>query len=449
MKKLLLALSSLMIASGAFASSPTGTGTPADFKWDAEIRTRYTTDSNRNWAKASSLSNWYQREKLGATMMRGDNMSGRLSLVHAHRWGDNIAQGGTAGTAPLPTNGGTFNKVNVGAAGAADYNVLLVNEAWGWWKAGDNWSVRFGRSGFSFGDGTIISQNDWFDYPHSFDGVWVNFNFDFMDLTAFGIKAWDPDTTLAASNNSDPETNIYGAVVKAKNLPDVLKYAGLHFFQTNAEDANVGITGTVNTMRVGLTLFGDNSGFDYRATGDFLSGKAKQHATTTERDLNSSMFDVEAGYTFAEFMKARLSFNYHMDSGDSSSTDTKTETYLPLRPDTHKFGGLMDAMLWGNSTYFDIGLGVSPMDDLKVGLNYVMFSRTKDTDGITTGFGSVADTGDKLPVGSEINLHATKSYGEHFSIHALYGSFTPGDFLKDTGRNETFSRGQVQAQLNF
>jgi hypothetical protein len=201
----------------------------------------------------------------------------------------------------------------------------------------------------------------------------------------------------------------------------------------------------------GLTLMGEASALDYRLTGDFESGKIK--AGATDVNLAGTMFDVELGYGLPEFMKSRVYVTYHTDSGADSSTNDKAEQYIPLFYDTHKYAGLMDTVTWGNLTQIGIGLGLNPSDDLNVGIQYNMFSRTTDKGAKTVGTVSVpaAPTNTEKVLGSEIDLTATKSYSENFSIYAQLGTFMPGEAVKKANADKGDSENQivVQGKLTF
>jgi hypothetical protein len=63
---------------------------------------------------------------------------------------------------------------------------------------------------------------------------------------------------------------------------------------------------------------------------------------------------------------------------------------------------------------------------------------------------AVASGNTQKPIGNEIDLHVTKTYGENFSIFGLYGMFQPGDFIKQTlGNAETYNKLQLQAKMTF
>ncbi|MEQ1875519.1 MAG: alginate export family protein [Bdellovibrionia bacterium] len=430
MSKLWTILFGLALVSTAHAQS-------TDFKWNAELRTRYTNDMNRQWLKGSLGENsamFEGRTKLGVTMMKGDSLTGHVSLLHNNIWGNKGDSTATAGYSQHPA--------------AVAGNSLSVQEAWGWWKSNDMLSMKFGRAGFEYGDGTIFALNDWNNLPNSWEGIWTQWGFDFADMHLFGNKLLDSETSVAG--NSDPEIVAYGLVVNFKNLPEFLKHAFLHVVNVNADQVTALPAGAVgaNQMHYGLTLMGDANSLDYRFTADIFSGKYK--GVGSDMNLKGTMFDAELGWSMPEFMKARFGFMIHMDTGDDSTTPD-SEGYSPLYYDQHKYAGLMDVVSWGNSTYYGVSFGMNPSEDLNAGLSVLMFSRTSDkaAANITPGPGATAT--DAKPVGNEIDLHATKTYGDNFSIFGLYGMFMPGEYVKKSlgDQGDTFSKLQLQAKLTF
>jgi hypothetical protein len=437
MSKLWTILLGLMLVTAAQAQT-------TDWKWNAELRTRYDNNMTQGFVKGALGANnaaVMGRTKIGTTMMRGDGLTGHVTLLHNNTWGD-----GTNSASLV--NSATHNKATVG-------NLLLVQEAWGWWKSSDMLSLKFGRAGFEYGDGAIFAIDDWQANPNSWEGVWSQWTFDFADLHFFGTKLWD-DVTPAApvAGNDDPEVVAYGLVFNFKNLPEVLKHAFVHIVQINGDNTSTMTASTggvgINRMHYGLTVMGDAGALDYRLTADMLSGKIKGAATDTT--LGATMFDLELGWGLPEFMKARVALMAHMDGGDDTTTADKNEGYFPLYYDSHKFAGLMDVVGWGNSTYYGLGFSLNPSDDLNAGIEYLMFSRTSDKAAATNGTGGALGTAagnTNKPIGTELDLHATKMYGENFSMWAMYGMFTPGEYIKNGGTADTYSKLQLQAKLTF
>jgi len=283
-------------------------------------------------------------------------------------------------------------------------------------------------------DGSVVSKNDWEQTPWAFEGAYGVYFTEFANIGVFGVKGMNDDigddaTTIADDNTAD--VNFYGLSVDLKNLPEWLKMVNIHALQSKA----TGIDGTLlglgadlqdEKLRLGLTVKGDTSGFDYRATYAMYSGELTDGATTTDND--ASMIDAELGYTMADMMNMRVHALYHTDSGqDSSSDNTRYDAFFY---EQHANAGLMDVVGWGNLTYIKVGVALEPVEMTKVGVDYYMFTKTEKTDAIvgTSNAGLLTNTGttdDDL--GSEIDVWATRALSNGAELNARIGMFQAGD----------------------
>ncbi len=459
-----------------------------DMKWNAEMRTRYTNDAQFAGKKEGGNYNGFaQRNKLGLHLTKGENFQGHVSLVNNFFWGSSALRSGTR-------NNYMYGTPDTVVASTNNNNVLAVNEAYGWWKASDMASLKFGRSSMEIAGGYVSSSQDWLATPYAFDGMWSMWDFEPVSLNVFATKLHDANTvatspkTNTMAGNSDPEAVMYGAVLGIKNLPEMLKKAEIHLLQTNDEATNPayrtgGTTGfaaaadnlRTENLRYGLFLGGDHMGWDYHAAADLYNGKTKHQAantsTQTDYNLSGSMFDLGLGYSFPEMMMLKISANYHMDSGGDAPNGTSVKdfkTYRPFYYDDHNLGaGLLDAVTWGNLTFWSVSAGVKPSDDLGVNLTYTKMSRSSDKDTVSVyGFAAGATSTTALTssndIGSEIDFSVNKTYGDNFSIWALYGVFTPGDLVKEdnaydgatiatagSSKEENHTRIQIQGKLTF
>lgn len=485
MKRFTIALAGLALATTAQAADTT------DFKWNAEMRLRYTNDTAYNFQKEAgtqsntgggtggvsadsvgrNYNNFAQRVKLGVSMQRGESLSGYVSTIQHGFWGDTSAR--------TAVGDYTYGNPQTVAADGTRNNVFVVNEAWGWWKASDMTSVKFGRSTMEVAGGAVVGANDWQPIPYSFDGLWTMWDFEPVSLNLFGLKLSDANVTGANQVKTttpgtvdDKESVMYGLVAGIKNLPEFLKKTEIHLLQVNDESTTsftnsiTNVTDRNEILRYGLFVGGDMMNIDYRLIGDFYTGKKKVSTTTAgtgDQNLTGTMLDLTLGYTLPEIMMLRIGGEYHMDSG-GEVTATDNKTYKPMAYNWHDFGGDMDVVQWGNLTYWNLNLGVKPMDDLGVKLEYFNYTRTSERDAVsingarqgaqttanTLAAGTAAGTSNKI--GSEIDFTLTKTYGDNLSIWALYGVFTPDEVIKGTSgrdRDDTHTRIQLQGKLTF
>lgn len=439
MKRLVLLAGALVVSGAAHAADDT------EVKHNGEFRVRYYNDMTPSGIKDNpgNKSDITGRMKLGFTLRKGEDLQAHVGLIHNSTFGSDKANDATLYTA--------------GYSGATANNLVLVNQAYGWWKAGEGYSIKAGRFNIDMGGGEFFSLSDYGSIPITHEGFKVGVDTDFANIDLFMVK--DKELVAVQPLDSDPEQHNWIVSVDMKNMPEVVKTANLLFVNTNRSEntgaAGGGAAGSANMQHVGLTVGGDVSGFMYKAIAAFQSGIASK-AGTTEQKAAGSMFDVMLGYGLPDTMGLKFWGNYHMDSGDDSAADDKNETYNPLYYDGHKYAGLMDMVGWGNLTYWNIGASIAPADDLTVGLGVFGFTKSKEnaTTTPTSRSGGTAVTGalaSKAALGMEIDLWAQKKYGSNFAIDAHFGSFMPGEAYKDAAAKKEANIMQlmVMGTMNF
>lgn len=467
MKNLIAALATLALVPVANAAEK-----GADFSTNAEFRVRHSMLQNPTADKDAqgTTNETTHRFKLGTTFRASEKFSATLTLLHNATWGsDNLGVLDTNGYAGGTGDSGRGLPNGTGNA----ENMVLVQEAFGTWNVSDEFNLRFGRGSFTMADGNVISANDWEATPYSFEGVLGHYEMEFGRFGVWAAKFAEytrgtrtAGTATAApvngsgTNVSDPEANNYGISFDLKTMPAWLKMVNVHFIKTS-KAVTPNAMNTANQLgqditRYGVSVGGDVANVDYHATyassgGDFKSFAGKIKST-------GSMMHFVLGYKFPEFMSSRVYAIYHSDTGDKASTTDKSEAYDPYFYEKHGNAGLMDIVDWGNLTYYSIGYSLMPMDQMEIGLEYHVFTRTEKTSGNTAGINGTGITGlttatdtTKNDLGSEIDLVATKKYDAGFQIQARYGMFMPGKAIKlnNGDKDNTISEFFVEAKMNF
>lgn len=427
----------------------------ADMTLNGEYRLRYQFDQAYGASKDDNTNKntFKQRFKLDNAWKVSEKFGAHFTLIHNATWG-NFNSTGDTGTA-LPD--GTAN----------GQNMVLVNQAYGTWMLNDQWTLKFGRGGFTMADGSVVSQNDWEATPYAFDGVLANYEHEMMRLSLFGVKAIDnvPAANLvdpAGTGNDDPEANFFGFAVDWKSLPEFLKMANLHLLQINKDSTDfnsAAVDASQNQMRYGLVLAGDTAGVDYKANYAAHTGEGKLATQDggTKFDIEGMMYALEIGYSMPEMMKSRISVAYHVDSGDGNGT--KQEKYDSFYTEKHNSAGMMDVLGWGNLTFIKAAYTMSPMDQVEVGLQYWKFSTTEDNDNAEATRGingnpiipaarTAGNNSDDL--GQEIDLSISKKYDGGFAINAWVGMYMPGSYTKDELTNDdTYNMVFVEGKMSF
>lgn len=416
MKRLVLLAGALVVSTAAQAADDT------EVKHNGEFRVRYFNDMVPSGVKdePKNTSDIEGRMKLGFTLRKGETMQAHLGVLHGTYFGTDKA----ASTSLTGAGYNTHTKDNG----------LLVNQAYAWWKAGDGYSLKAGRFNVEIGGGEFFATNNWLMVPTTHEGFKLGMDTDFANFDVYMIKDKELTPKNPGTFDSDPEQHNWIVSADLKNMPEAVKTANLTFVNFNRSE--IAGTGAANAQHIGVTVGGDVSSLMYKLVAAFQSGVASKTATA-EQKFAGSMFDVTLGYGMPETMGLKVWANYHMDSGDDSATDDKTETYQSLYYDSRRYGGSMDLFPWGNLTYWNIGATLAPADDLEVGLGLYGYTKTKENGSYTAGarpngtaVSAIAATG-KADLGMELDVWAAKKYGSSFGIDAHFGAFMPGAAFKD------------------
>ncbi len=412
MKRLvLLAGATLVMSSGAQAQD-------TEVKHNGEFRVRYYNDMTPSGVKnePGNKSDVATRLKLGLTMRKGEDLQAHVTMLHQTQLGaDNSGQTTLVNTT-------RYNTVN-------DNNGILVNQAYGWWKAGEGFTMKAGRFNVDIGGGEFFSSDNWKQVPHTHEGFHVGYDTGFAMFNGFLIQ--DKQLTASAPLDSDPEQHNLILTGDLKNMPEVIKTANITV--VNIARSETAGTGSANAQHVGLTVGGEVAGFTYKAVYAQQFGIASKTAAL-ETKAKGNMFDVTLGYGLPETMGLKFFANYHMDSGDDNLTDGDDGNYVALYYDSHRYGGMMDLFGWGNLSYYKVGAAVVPADDLEVGLQVIGFSKSKENAAIFANANSrqaAYAVANKSDLGMELDVYATKKYGPSFMIDAHFGAFMPGAAFKD------------------
>lgn len=419
-----------------------------DWTHSGEFRLQYTNNDEADFDSATQDGRGqtiHQRSKLNTTVRAGEKMTFNLGMVHNADWGSNADQtpddviGGDAGaTAGDPE----ANDTN---------NLLTINEAYMTWQASDEMTVKAGRISQTFGDGTVVSANEYLNVQKAFDGGGFIYDLEPVRLAVFGVRGGNDNAT------ANTYGSFYGVSADLKTMPAFLKMVNLHYIMVKRNAGTYEVDGAAvglseeDTARIGVTVAGDTAGIDYRATYAMHDGDGSDSlAPGTKVGISATMMDLEVGYSMPAMMNFRVHAGYHMDSGDDDPAAGDNDRYNPFHYQQHENAGLMDVLGWGNLTYTRAGFALSPMEDLTVGAEYLMFTKTEEdglsygSDGSTPVAGAAVAGEDDL--GTELDVVVTKKYTNNFAIQARYGMFSPGDaFTTD----DTFTQMYLEGKMTF
>ena len=432
-----------------------------EFKNSGEFRMRYINNFNATGQDASGQNaDTTGRFKLNIGARKGENLQAYLSVLHVSEFGAQNTENGDYSTVSTSSSSNT----------AAANNLLIVNRAWGLWKATDTLSFRVGRFGINIADGLVFSDNEWENVPVAHEGLEAAFDTDYAKLSVFFIKTNELNSAplnQSGAPNSDPERNFYLLTADVKNLPDVIKTANIHVLAITRDRTDDGQNPPVKTygaqtwQHAGITLGGDIHGFIYKATGAYQQGSFSK-SPTLDQKINAYMYDVLIGWQKEENATFKITAGFHVDTGNDSSflstAADKTQRYQTLYYQKHDTAGLMDLVRWGNLTEWNVEATYIPSEDFEAGIRYSMFTQTQagDPNGVSLGdrYSSITTSTVALGernIGSEVDLFGTKSYEGGFHIGIDLGGFMPGDYFKSgtINRSRAILQGIFQGSFEF
>ncbi len=428
----------------------------ADFTHNAEFRVRDTYEDGMTGIKAaadgvgkpSHHNGIEQRFKLGLGFKANEKFSMTATLLQASQWG----QGATNTTGNF---GNTSNETPVNPNTRDEENFMSVNEAYATWMMSEDFNAKFGRMNFGFGDGTVMSVNDWQQQPMSYEGMNLNFEAEFGRFHGIAFKLKDLYAASAStSTNSDPQHDLYGLIFDLKTMPEWLKSVNAFALQTVMDPTAAAAGGN-------MMMYGVGAGFmfamiDLHADYVMETGKTVSTFPSTKTDLEANMMQLEVGFNLPAVMGSRFFFNYHQDSGTKAG-GTKDKTYKSPYSEAHNDTGMMDILNWGNLTAMSLGWTLKPMDNSSAGIAYHMFSKTvKEDTTVNAGkYGKLLTAGGptaaEAALGSEIDLWAEHNYGGGFSMTARLGQFMPGNAFKSAAaeRKDSITQAMLEGKFSF
>ena len=437
----------------------------ADLTTNAEYRVRYLYEKNAAGGASSlpnTLNSFHHRFKLGFNFRASEKISATATLIHTALWG---------------SDQNTLDSANGTPDANGTDNFLMVNEAYGRWMVADDLHLKIGRQNFELGDGNVIGVNDWHEIPYAFDGVSALYEIEVGAFQLWGFKIAEltkgPSDPAAATDlyGGDPEHNSFGVSFDLKAKPELVKMAHIHVIKdlrATAPDPTLTSANSeygMDLFRIGAALKIEVSGFDLHANYSSRSGDYKFQENpgdaVSKLDGSANMMQIQTGYTFEEWMRTRIGFVYHADSGTKSGSTDKMNTYDGYFYEDHRNAGLMDLLNWGNLTYWGASIDANPSDATKVGLAYLKFSKTEDGSDVVAGPNGrylfytsstvLANSTAHNDIGGEIDLYAEHSYDSGLNMITRFGYFMPGGALD----NSTIQRGEgvwqamVQGKMTF
>jgi len=361
MKKTFIALSLLAIPTMMWAQDENEINVDAQVRARAEYRNGYQ-QLRPEGAQPASFIN--ERARLGIGYERGDGLSAKLSVQQVGVWGQ-YAQIQRSGE-------------------------IMMNEAWGQLRFGENFFAKLGRQILSYDDERLFGDLDWDVAGRSHDALKLGYENDMHKLHLILGFNQNGEGLLGTKYNhtGQPYKHMqtlwyhYGNEDNPFGISALFSNLGWEFNPSAQGDARFMQTlGTYVTYRP--------EKLDLQASVYYQMGK--QIDTYTK--ISAWMASVNAGFMPNEQWKFNLGYDYL--SGEDGKGETHN-AFDPLFGTHHKFYGSMDYFYVAARPLYglqDIQLGVTftPNEKLALKANGHYFMNAVKIDGIDQGLGTEID----------------------------------------------------------
>ncbi|MEO7327588.1 MAG: alginate export family protein [Minicystis sp.] len=368
-----------------------------------------------------------ERTRLGLAVDRGP-VTGALVLQDARVFGDSRAAFVGPGEPTLPSLQPFEAYVDVHA------------------RTGRKMFFRLGRQRVTWGDGRLVSANDW-----SFTGR-------SLDAARFGVQVADIDIELMAAMLAAPGgmppsvggtrepvreglgAQLYGVDATWHVLP--LLHVELTGLARITREPFPSTLTPSDTYVIDARIFGDHRGFHYAVEGAYQLGKVASYGT--ERTHQAFALAARAGLETS--LPAHLSINADAAyaTGDDGTFDGTQKRFDPLLPDQRAYLSPMSAFAWSNILTAGGNLGARPVEELGLTLGYRAALLASKAGRWTTGdlvpIGAKVDNTSAF-LGHEIDYAMKITPWKPIDIDAGYSLMILGDgaraILRDVGRPAT------------
>jgi len=309
--------------------------------------------------------------------------------------------------------------------------------------------AKFGRQEMAYGDQRFVGNAPWNVTGRAFDAAKLSYTNDVFWVDAFAGRVVVNQTgRFNEANDYDYFSGIYASTRKLVPWQE----SQVYFLSRNAggqagSAADVNVPGTPTTARDIYTagvrfksLPGKLSGWDYYVEAAGQAGTI--YNTTLAKRLDQQAYAVfgSGGYTWTNLWGSpRFGVGYEGGSGDSNSTDGKSETFENLFGTNHMLYGQMDLLCERNMHIPRLSASLAPLKNLTVTVDYMRFWLADTNDFLypESGGGRNANGYGIHPtyssyVGSELDVVARYSPLSWLKLETGYGHFFVGDYIKQS-----------------
>ena len=293
-----------------------------------------------------------------------------------------------------------------------------------------------GRQEVNLGAGRLISCVDFNNSGRTFDMLRFVASFRGVRSEMFGGSV-----VLADSNRIDrhkPGEHLYGSYFTLSRLIPLASVEPYLIVKTSIGAASEnGKIGNADAWTPGIRLAGKAIyRFDYSADAMLQYG----HYAQDHIKVMAGAYML--GWTYPSQLKPRVALEYVYASGDTTNNDGVRGTFDQLYAGNHGFMGITDQTGWKNIRMPKALFEISPTPKLKLTADFRELYLASVNDGYYLGNGnrSVLNRAATSPhVGSEIDLVGSYQLPYQVNVSIGYGRLTPGQFLIQSKKTETYN----------
>lgn len=308
-------------------------------------------------------------------------------------------------------------------------------------KDNQNLSFRFGRQEVSLGATRLIDFREGPNIRRSFDLAKIKYNINKTTLVAFygkevsvGFDAFDNESNVFDNDKTNPELWGAGTQFPIKNLngTNELYYIGFKSKQAGFND----IFGEELRHSIGVRRYGN--------IGERLNYDTEivyQFGDLADNTINAFNFETNWRYKLIN-TKWQTTFCIKLDisSGDKENADGELQSFNPLfvNPSLYSLASLNTPV---NLTSFHPSLTFYPFENLSIFIEYALFYRTSENDGLYTPprFQLRAANGiTEKHIGDVVGLQIQYIINRNITFDLKSNYFIPGDFIKSSDSSETY-----------
>lgn len=309
---------------------------------------------------------------------------------------------------------------------------------------------RVGRQRVTWGDGRLLSENDWGQVGRALDGARFYTQAGDIDIDLLAAMLAPPGglppavTGARGSTSAGPGSQLYGARA-AWRLAPLFNIEPTALLRAVREPVPASLT-PGDTALGSLRLFGAKRGFVYSAEGAYELGRVA--SVGDARPL--SAFALAARAQLETKLPWHMTFGAHASyaSGDSDPSSSGTVTrFDPILPDERQNHGPLGLVAWSNSVDAGGEIALRPGDRTTVTLGYRWLGLAQPTDRWTTAalvpVGAAPANG-STSIGHELDVVLTTAPWDAFRLETGYGICAFGAGAEAVLESAQRSTGSVQ-----